>query len=198
MLALVMQGINFFCITSYLIGHYRTLGSGGFIFDILLGLETCVNLASDVVLLNALQTTAIPAQQSLPHAEVVMKLRNFLTLNTGTILFCCVTHVGASYYSAQHVRVYGATTVEEEQATRNNVFAQMAVFYVLLAVVKGAILHNIYGFYKDFKEKPPSTNVVHVVNAVANSPANQGQPVVFVNTNPQPSHGVVAPPAPKR
>ncbi|KAL1440686.1 hypothetical protein MTO96_009236 [Rhipicephalus appendiculatus] len=176
-------GINFFSITSYVvIGNYRTLGSGGLIFDVLLGLETGVDLMSDLGLLNALQSSSSSAEQCPPHPEVVTKFRNFLTLNTGTILFCCVTHIGASYYLAQHVVVYGAANAEEVHSARNGVFTQLAIFYVLLAIVKGAILHGIYGFYKDFKDKPPSTNVVLVINTLA----NQGQPVVLVNTNPPP------------
>ncbi|XP_075744265.1 uncharacterized protein LOC142803042 isoform X3 [Rhipicephalus microplus] len=164
--------INCFCITSHVIGTYRAIASEGFIFDLLLGLETGVNLVSDFVLLNALQTQSNPAQNSSPHAEVVMKLRNFLTLNTGTILFCCVTHIGASYFLAQHVHVHGAKNAEEKQT------------------VRGAILHNIYGFYRDFKDNPPLTNAIVVVNPLA----NQGQPVVFVNVNPPPPQGVVAVP----
>ncbi|XP_075744264.1 uncharacterized protein LOC142803042 isoform X2 [Rhipicephalus microplus] len=182
--------INCFCITSHVIGTYRAIASEGFIFDLLLGLETGVNLVSDFVLLNALQTQSNPAQNSSPHAEVVMKLRNFLTLNTGTILFCCVTHIGASYFLAQHVHVHGAKNAEEKQTVRNSVFSQLAIYYVILALVKGAILHNIYGFYRDFKDNPPLTNAIVVVNPLA----NQGQPVVFVNVNPPPPQGVVAVP----
>ncbi|KAL3215424.1 hypothetical protein MRX96_034136 [Rhipicephalus microplus] len=172
--------INCFCITSYVIGTYRAIASEGFIFDLLLGLETGVNLVSDFVLLNALQT----------QAEVVMKLRNFLTLNTGTILFCCVTHIGASYFLAQHVHVHAAKNAEEKQTVRNSVFSQLAIYYVILALIKGAILHNIYGFYRDFKDNPPLTNAIVVVNPLA----NQGQPVVFVNVNPPPPKGAVAVP----
>ncbi|KAL1415820.1 hypothetical protein MTO96_028763 [Rhipicephalus appendiculatus] len=150
-------GINFFCIGSYVFGKYRTLGNTGWIFDILLGLETGVNLLSDFTLLSALQTSAV----------VVTKLRNFLSLNTGTILFCCVTHIGASYYVAQYVDVDGAFSAEEEQSVRNIVFAQLALFYVFLLTVKGAILYNIYGYYRDFKDQPPPINAIFVINPVA-------------------------------
>ncbi|KAL1440703.1 hypothetical protein MTO96_009252 [Rhipicephalus appendiculatus] len=173
-----MPESTFFCIGSYVFGTYRTLGNTGWIFDILLGLETGVNLVSDFTLLSALQTSAV----------VVTKLRNFLTLNTGTILFCCVTHIGASYYVAQYVYVDGAIDDEEEQSVRNNVFAQLALFYVFLATVKGAILYNIYGYYRDFKDQPPPINAIFVINPVD----DQAAPVVFVDMNLPPPQGAVA------
>ncbi|KAL1440685.1 hypothetical protein MTO96_009235 [Rhipicephalus appendiculatus] len=140
-------GINFFSATSYLIGHYTALGSDGLIFDLLLGFETVVNLVSDFMLLSALQASSNPAFQGPPHAVVVQTIRNFLILNTGTVLFCFVTHISASYYLAQH----------------NGVFYQLALYYVFLVLVKGLILYNIFGFYKEFKDNPPSVDVLLVI-----------------------------------
>ncbi|KAL3215443.1 hypothetical protein MRX96_034155 [Rhipicephalus microplus] len=148
-------GINIFSATSYLLGHYRALGSDGLLFDVLLGIETGVNLVSDFILLNALQSSSNPAVRG-------------------------PSHVSASYFLAQHVRVYGATNAQEEQEVRNGVFSQLAFYYVFLLTVKGAILYNIFGYYKEFKDNPPSANVIFVFNPLA----NLGQPFVILQTNP--------------
>ncbi|KAL3215444.1 hypothetical protein MRX96_034155 [Rhipicephalus microplus] len=178
-------GINIFSATSYLLGHYRALGSDGLLFDVLLGIETGVNLVSDFILLNALQSSSNPAVRGPSHAEVVETFRKFLMLNTGTILFCCVTHIRrivflSSARNPLQVRVYGATNAQEEQEVRNGVFSQLAFYYVFLLTVKGAILYNIFGYYKEFKDNPPSANVIFVFNPLA----NLGQPFVILQTNP--------------
>ncbi|KAK8758015.1 hypothetical protein V5799_004361 [Amblyomma americanum] len=48
---------NFFSITTYVIGNYRRLGSDGLTYDILLGMETGVNVVSDLALLNVLHVS---------------------------------------------------------------------------------------------------------------------------------------------
>nr|XP_054918543.1 uncharacterized protein LOC126546568 isoform X2 [Dermacentor andersoni] len=140
---------NCYNIGNYVLGHYRVFGPRGFIFDVLLCVETSVNLASDIMLLKVLNQPA----------EVVETLRKFLTLNTGTIVFCCVVHIAASHYTAQNVRVEGARSVKEEND------------------VRAIILYQIYGFYKELKENPAVANVALFFNPLG----ALRQPVIFVN-----------------
>ncbi|XP_054918542.2 uncharacterized protein [Dermacentor andersoni] len=150
---------NCYNIGNYVLGHYRVFGPRGFIFDVLLCVETSVNLVSDIMLLKVLNQPANPTQPGAPHAEVVETLRKFLTLNTGTIVFCCVVHIAASHYTAQNVRVEGARSVKEEND------------------VRAIILYQIYGFYKELKENPAVANVVLFFNPLG----ALRQPVIFVN-----------------
>ncbi|XP_075541639.1 uncharacterized protein LOC142575827 [Dermacentor variabilis] len=129
------------------------------------------------MLLKVLNQPATPTQLGAPHAEVVVTLRKFLMLNTGTIVFCCVVHIAASHYTAQNVRVEGASSVQEENALRDVVFYQMAAYYLFLATVKAIILYHIHGFYKELKENPAVANVVLFFNPLG----ALGQPVIFVN-----------------
>ncbi|XP_072143288.1 uncharacterized protein [Dermacentor andersoni] len=158
---------NCYNIGNYVLGHYRVFGPRGFIFDVLLCVETSVNLVSDIMLLKVLNQPA----------EVVETLRKFLTLNTGTIVFCCVVHIAASHYTAQNVRVEGARSVKEENDVRDLVFYELAVYYLFLAAVKAIILYQIYGFYKELKENPAVANVVLFFNPLG----ALRQPVIFVN-----------------
>ncbi|XP_077508354.1 uncharacterized protein LOC144119661 [Amblyomma americanum] len=166
---------NFFSITTYVIGNYRQLGSDGLIYDILLGMETGVNVVSDLALLNVLHVSGNPLT-AYPHAKVVEVFRQFLTVNSGTIVFCGIVHIGASHYLSRKVRVENARDAAEVEAVRNIIFQQLSIFYVLLAAVKGLILYNMYGFYMEFKDNPPTQGILLVLNPLA----ALKQPIVFV------------------
>ncbi|XP_077507401.1 uncharacterized protein LOC144118308 [Amblyomma americanum] len=117
-LLVICMGVNFFSITYYVFGYYRNISSTGFFYDLLLGAESGVALVSDVMLFRVLQVPADAALAGPTPEKVVDTLRQFITVNTGTIAVCCVGHLAASYYVADNVRVAGARTANEAGALR--------------------------------------------------------------------------------
>ncbi|XP_065308028.1 uncharacterized protein [Dermacentor albipictus] len=167
----ICMGINFFCLGSYILGYYRNVASSGIFYDIILGAESGVNMASDYMLFSVLQVPANPALSGPTPAQVVDTLRKFLMLNAGTIVVCCVGHVAGGHFLSRNVPVVGVRNADEESSKRNRSFLQRAICYIALAIVKGVILYQIYIFYEDCKTNPPTQGVIFVLNPFAKYPA---------------------------
>ncbi|XP_065308035.1 uncharacterized protein [Dermacentor albipictus] len=149
----ICMGINFFCLGSYILGYYRNVASSGIFYDIILGAESGVNMASDYMLFSVLQVPANPALSGPTPAQVVDTLRKFLMLNAGTIVVCCVGHVAGGHFLSRNVPVVGVRNADEESSKR------------------GVILYQIYIFYEDCKTNPPTQGVIFVLNPFAKYPA---------------------------
>ncbi|XP_065308044.1 uncharacterized protein [Dermacentor albipictus] len=132
----ICMGINFFCLGSYILGYYRNVASSGIFYDIILGAESGVNMASDYMLFSVLQVPANPALSGPTPAQVVDTLRKFLMLNAGTIVVCCVGHVAGGHFLSRNVPVVGVRNADEESSKRNRSFLQRAICYIALAIVK--------------------------------------------------------------
>ncbi|XP_075541789.1 uncharacterized protein LOC142575894 [Dermacentor variabilis] len=151
----ICMGINLFCLGSYVLGYYRSVASSGIFYDIILGAESGVNMASDYMLFSVLQVPANPALAGPTPAQVLETLRKFLTLNAGTIVVCCAGHVAGAHFLSRN----------------NRAFLQHAIYYIALAIVKGVILYQIYIFYQDCKTNPPTQGVIFVLNPFTKYPA---------------------------
>ncbi|XP_054917934.2 uncharacterized protein [Dermacentor andersoni] len=172
-------GINLYSLGSYVLGYYRNVASSGIFYDIILGAESGVDMASDYMLFSVLQVPANPALSGPSPAQVVETLRKFLMLNAGTIVVCCAGHVAGAHFLSRN----------------NRAFLQRAIGHIALAIVKGVILYQIYIFYQDCKTNPPTQGVIFVLNPFTRYPAVAvpGIPAAPAQVEMAPAQGQMAP-----
>ncbi|KAL1440407.1 hypothetical protein MTO96_009448 [Rhipicephalus appendiculatus] len=180
--------LNSFSLLKYAFGFYRRSITYGWAFDLAFGSECFINLVSDYFLLAAYKDSLV--------------LLGFIAWNTTSIAICFVTSIVLAVHFANTVDLKDAIqdlkeqNMDEADFRRQMMITTISVF-TFMAFLKGAILYNIYMYYKktdgtDGSDEEPPTAFYF--------PADPTAPVPFLppESKRQKANAAGAPPAAAR
>ncbi|XP_077488985.1 uncharacterized protein LOC144099505 isoform X2 [Amblyomma americanum] len=162
-------GVNAIQVFKYVTGGYRVLHSSGWIFDVLYGIETGLNLVSDVIILQALQLSK--------QKETKMKLMTFLGWNCISTSFCYVTSLFLAGFLSEHLPLQKEHLKDLQEKE-----------------FRGAILYAMYQFYQNWDKEQQGDGVIDAsayAFQAGGPPGAPGQP--YYITAPQPAPGTQQP-----
>lgn len=142
--------LNSFSLLKYAFGFYRRSITYGWAFDLAFGSECFINLVSDYLLLATYKDFPLP---SLLLGKDNLVLLGFIMWNSTSITICYVTSIVLAVHFANTVDLKEAMqdlkeqNVDEADFRRQMMMTTISVF-TFLAFIKGAILYNMYMYYK--------------------------------------------------
>ncbi|XP_054921037.1 uncharacterized protein [Dermacentor andersoni] len=142
--------LNSFSFLKYAFGFYRRNMAYGWAFDLTFGSECFLNLMSDYLLLATYKDFPLP---SLLLGKDSLVLLGFIVWNSASVGVCFVSSIALAVHFANTVDLKEAMqdlkdqNVEEGDFRRQMMMTTISVF-TLMAFIKGAILYNMYLYYK--------------------------------------------------
>ncbi|XP_049520208.1 uncharacterized protein LOC119445191 isoform X1 [Dermacentor silvarum] len=142
--------LNSFSFLKYAFGFYRRSIAYGWAFDLTFGSECFINLISDYLLLATYKDFPLP---SLLLGKESLVLLGFIAWNSAGISICYISSIVLAVHFANTVDLKEAMqdlkdqNVEEGDFRRQMMITTISVF-TLMAFMKGAILYNMYMYYK--------------------------------------------------
>lgn len=146
--------LNTFNVLKYLYGFYRRNISYGWAFDTAFGVECFINLLSDYVLLASVKGYPLP---SMLVGRDVFVLFGFIIWNAAGVGICYISSAVLAVHFANTVDLKDAAqelreqNVDEANFRRQMMVTTLSVF-TLMAAVKGAIVYNLYAYYKKVEQ----------------------------------------------
>lgn len=175
--------LNSFSLLKYLFGFYRRNISYGWAFDLAFGSECFLNLVSDYLLLATYKDFPRPSSLWGRDSQVLL---GFIVWNSAGVGICYVVSLVLAVHFANTVDLKEAMqeireqNVDEADFRRQMMMTTISVF-TMMAFVKGAILFNVYQFYK----KADAYGSVEEAPTSFYFPADPNAPVPFLPPEPK-------------
>ncbi|XP_077507593.1 uncharacterized protein LOC144118558 [Amblyomma americanum] len=175
--------LNSFSFLKYAFGFYRRNISYGWAFDLAFGTECFLNMVSDYLLLATYKD--FPRPSSLRGRDSLVLL-GFIVWNSAGVGICYVASLVLAVHFASTVDLKEAMqeireqNVDEADFRRQMMMTTISVF-TFVAFIKGAILFNVYQFYK----KADSDGSIEEAPTAFYFPADPNAPVPFLPPEPK-------------